>query len=108
MSACDCQTHLWPQDPDNDSPQLLVLAAELPHLVEAGLKLPVSGVDAPHHLQVLLPLPLDDVSQQHLELLVLVVPRLEDFEASHHDLGTVGRWLVTRQVTVISLARGGF
>lgn len=80
------QTHLWPQDSDNDSPQLLMLAAELPHLVQAGLELPVRGADAPHHLQVLLPLPLDDVPQQHLELLILVIPRLEDFEAGHHDL----------------------
>lgn len=63
-----------------------MLAAELPHLVKARLELPVSRVDAPHHLQVLLPLPFDDVSQQHLELLILIVPRLKDFEASHHDL----------------------
>lgn len=84
MSLCD--RHLWAQDSDNDSSQLLVLAAELPHLVQAGLQLPVSRVDTPHHLQVLLPLPLDDVSQQHLEFLILIIPCLEDFEASHHDL----------------------
>lgn len=69
-----------------------MLAAELPHLVKARLELPVSRVDAPHHLQVLLPLPFDDVSQQHLELLILIVPCLKDFEASHHDLLKCGRW----------------
>lgn len=42
--------YLRPQDPDDDSSQLLVLAAELPHLVKARLELPVSRVDAPHHL----------------------------------------------------------
>lgn len=63
-----------------------MLASELSHLVKTRLKLPVSRVDAPHHLQVLFPLPLDDVSQQHLELLILIIPRLEDFEASYHDL----------------------
>lgn len=58
------ESHLWPQDPDDDSSQLFVLAPKLSHLVQARLKLPVSGVDAPHHLQILFPFPFDNVSQQ--------------------------------------------
>lgn len=79
--------HLWPQDPDDHCSELLVLASEFPHLVQASLQLPVGGVDPPHHLQVLFPLSFDDVSQQHLKLLILIVPSLEHFEASDHDLG---------------------
>ena len=54
----DREPHLWPQDPDDDRSQLLVLASELSHLVKASLKLPVSRVDPPHHLEVFFPFPL--------------------------------------------------
>lgn len=88
--------HLRPQDPDDDSSQLLVLAPELPHLVEASLQLPVRGVDPPHHLQILLPFPLDNVPQQHLKFLVLIIPRLKNFKAGDHNLGyNLGRKLIT-------------
>ena len=81
------EPHLRPQHPDDDSPQLFVLAPELPHLVQAGLELPVGRVDSPHHLQIFFPFPLDNVSQQHLKFLILVIPSLKNFKARHHDLG---------------------
>lgn len=87
---CEClewEAYLWPQDPDNDSSQLFMLASKFPHLVKASLKLPVSWVDAPHHLQILFPFPLNDVSQQHLQFLIFIIPSLKNFKACDHNLG---------------------
>lgn len=78
--------YLRPQYTNDDGSQLLVLPSETPHVIQPGLKLTVSGTETPHHLQVLLSLPFHDVSQKHLELLILVFPRLEDFKTRHHHL----------------------
>lgn len=83
----DRAPHLWPQDPDDDRSQLLVLASELPHLVKARLELPVSRVDPPHHLEVFFPFPFDNVSQQYLQFLIFIIPRLKNFKARNHNLG---------------------
>ena len=83
----DREPHLWPQDPDDDRSQLLVLASELSHLVKASLKLPVSRVDPPHHLEVFFPFPFDNVSQQYLEFLIFIIPSLKNFKARDHNLG---------------------
>ena len=83
----DREPHLWPQDPDDDRSQLLVLASELSHLVKASLKLSVSRVDPPHHLEVFFPFPFDNVSQQYLEFLVFIIPSLKNFKARDHNLG---------------------
>ncbi len=80
------QTHLRSEHTNDDGSQLLVLPSEAPHVIQAGLELTVGRTETPHHLQILLPLPLHNVPQEHLQLLVLVLPRLEDFETRHHHL----------------------
>ncbi len=80
------QSYLRPEHTNDDGSQLLVLPSEAPHVIQAGLELTVGRTETPHHLQILLPLPLHNVPQEHLQLLVLVLPRLEDFETRHHHL----------------------
>lgn len=80
------KVYLRPQHTDDDSPQLLMLPSETPHVVQSGLKFPMSRAQTPHHLQVLLSLPLHDVPKKHLQFLILILPSLEHLEASHHHL----------------------
>lgn len=58
----------------------------LAHLIQASLQLLVLWVDTHDDLQAFVALALDNFTEQSLKLVILVIPCVEDQEASYHDL----------------------